>query len=113
MTKETTQVYIDKFSKRLNLALSKSGMSAAELSRKTGLSESIIASYRAGRYAPKQSRLYTIAQALGVTPGWLLGYDSDSQNLDNAIADLMSQMTEEQKSQALDYIKYLVNKGKD
>lgn len=63
------------FADRFNAALEQSGMSAAELSRLTGIPEGTISQYRKGLYAPKQKRLEMIARALHTTPTFLLGYD--------------------------------------
>lgn len=109
---ERTQTYINIFASRLNIAITKSGLSAADLCRKTGISESTIANYRAGRYAPKQKRIQILADVLGVTPGWLIGYDSE-ENLDEAIASLMTSLSQDQKSQVLDYIEFLASRDRD
>ena len=50
-------------------------MSAIELSRKSGISKSSISQYMSGFAVPKANRIYEIANALNVSPTWLLGYD--------------------------------------
>ena len=59
------------FAERLNQMLSMRGMTAAELSRKTGIGEATISNYRAGRITPKNDNAYLIASALKVSPSWL------------------------------------------
>ena len=63
------------FAKRLTEALSLRNMSAAEFSRRMGISEAVISQYRSGKYEPKQDRLDEFARALDVSEGWLMGYD--------------------------------------
>ena len=41
----------------------------------TGISKSFISSYLAGRFAPKADKLAAISKALGVSEGWLMGYE--------------------------------------
>ena len=65
----------NKFAQRLSLAISQSGMTPAEISRKTGITEGAISSYKAGRYKAKQDYVYLLSQCLGVSPGWLMGFD--------------------------------------
>lgn len=60
---------------RLNLALSTKGVTAAELSRRTGISKGSISQYKNGIVNPKQDRIYLIANALGINEAWLMGYD--------------------------------------
>lgn len=100
------------FAKRLNQALDLRGMTAADLSRKTGLDEGTISNYRKGRYMPKSDKLYLICDALNVTASWLFGYDVNPEKSDAAITDLFSQLPEQQQSQVLDYIRFLLNNQK-
>lgn len=63
------------FSKRLNIAIQKNGITQSELCTKTGIPKSAMSQYLAGYFEPKHDRLYVLAQALGVSEGWLMGYD--------------------------------------
>lgn len=65
------------FSERLNKALELTNTTAAELSRKTGISEATISNYRKGAYAPKGLRTTLIAEALCVNVEWLQGITDD------------------------------------
>ena len=60
---------------RMQLALSRANMKQVELSRLTGIDRGTINNYLYGKYAPKQDRIYMIADALRVNPAWLMGYD--------------------------------------
>lgn len=70
------------FSERLAEALSIREMTAAQLSRKTGIPEGTISCYKKGLYEAKQNRLWQIACALDVNPAWLMGYDVPMQQED-------------------------------
>ena len=63
------------FQYRLQKSLSEAGMTAAELSEKTGISEANISNYINGKYVAKQDKCYALALALGVDPGWLMTGD--------------------------------------
>lgn len=63
------------FAARLNQALSITGIKQIELSRLTGIYKGTINNYLLGKYEPKQDKLEKIAEALNVSPVWLMGYD--------------------------------------
>lgn len=62
----------NEFQERLRKLLSDKGVTASELSRISGIGKSDISNYLNGKYLPKQDKIYLIAQALGVDPGWLI-----------------------------------------
>lgn len=64
------------FKDRFNEALNIKNISPAELSKKTGISESTISQYRSGYSKPKKERLEIIAKALSVNPVWLMGFNT-------------------------------------
>lgn len=63
------------FADRLIEALSVRNMKPAELSRRTGIPEGTISQYKKGLYEPKQKKLHVIAETLGVSVDWLMGYN--------------------------------------
>lgn len=63
------------FGERLKEALDERKISAAELSRKTGISEGMISQYKSGAYVAKQKNLELFAKALDVSIPWLMGQD--------------------------------------
>lgn len=65
------------FTERLKTALDESGMTAADLARKSGINKGTISKYLHGGFIPKQSTIGTLATALNVSPAWLLGFDVD------------------------------------
>lgn len=63
------------FSQRLREALDARGMKQVELAEKSQISKSSISRYLKGDWEGKQSAVYALAKALGVTEAWLMGYD--------------------------------------
>lgn len=61
---------------RLLEALHMNNMNAAELAELTGIQKSSISRYLSGENIPRSSAINKMAEALGVTPSWLLGYDA-------------------------------------
>nr|DAH91940.1 MAG TPA: Repressor protein CI [Caudoviricetes sp.] len=66
------------FIKRLRQVMSERDVTQADLSRMTGLRSSSISDYLSGKYIPKLDKVTLIAQALSVSPTWLLGYDFEA-----------------------------------
>ena len=65
------------FAERLNEALSIRDVTAAELSRITGISEGSISQYRRGTFEAAQRNLDLIATALNISIPWLMGLVDD------------------------------------
>ena len=70
----------EKFIERLNSILQKRNLSQADLSKMTGIRSSSISDWLNGKYEPKQDKISIIADALNVSPVWLIGYDDTSSN---------------------------------
>ena len=73
---------IELFKDRLQQALDMRGMSAAELSRRCGVNKSGICRYLKGTVEPKPSAVKSVAEALGVSPAWLLGFDGEPKSVE-------------------------------
>lgn len=63
------------FKDRLKEALDAREITAADLSRKSGIDEGTLSNYKKGKYVPKQRKLEAIAVALNVSIPWLMGAD--------------------------------------
>lgn len=70
----------EKFIERLNSILQKRNLSQADLSKMTGIRSSSISDWLNGKYKPKQDKISIIAEALNVSPVWLIGYDDTASN---------------------------------
>lgn len=67
--------------KRLKDLMETREITAAELSRKSGIRASSISDYLKGKYEPKQDKIDKLAEALSVSPAWLMGYDAPMEKL--------------------------------
>ena len=70
----------NQFIERLNSILQKRNLSQADLSKMPGIRSSSISDWLNGKYEPKQDKIAIIADALNVSPVWLIGYDEPSTN---------------------------------
>lgn len=64
---------------RLQLMLDNFGLSQKEFAAKTGLTESTVCRYIQGSRIPNATSLVQIADSMGVSPNWILGYGSDDK----------------------------------
>lgn len=60
---------------RIRKALSMRNMTQTELCAKAKISKSSLSEYLNGKHEPGQDKVFILAQALGVDPVWLWGYD--------------------------------------
>lgn len=67
------------FQTRLKEAMERRGLRATDLANRTGLSKPRISQYLKGQYVPKSDAVLTIAEALGVTPAWLMGREEEPE----------------------------------
>lgn len=79
---------------RLQQALDRKGWKSVDLVEATGVPKGAISYYLSGKSKPKADRLYIIAQALGVSEAWLLGYEvpmhrTDDQKKNDQLAKLI------------------------
>ena len=66
---------VQDFKDRLKIAMSAMEMRPVDLCKKTGLKDSTISQYMSGYAEPKTDKLCLIANALDVSPVWLMGVD--------------------------------------
>lgn len=100
---------MNEFSKRLQIAMDNAGITQAGLSRVTGINQGTLNHYLRGRYLAKQDRVYTLAEALNVSPSWLMGLDDtvEAPDPDDGILVIYRSLSEAKKAEALRYMKYL------
>lgn len=95
---------------RLQTALDINNMTAAELSRKTGISKGSISQYLKGTIVPKQDKIYAFSQALNVTPAWLMAFDDPEPRLvSEEVRVLFNRLSSDRQHQALEYLHYLAS----
>ena len=96
------------FRKRLEEALAMRNMTAAELSRKSGVSEGMISTYRRGTCVPKRDKIYALANALNVSPAWLYGYEEPTADaLEEEVKIIFNSLPTHLQEQALMYLHFL------
>lgn len=76
---------------RLRTLMREKDITQAELSRLTGIRASSISDWLKGKYTPKQDKIALLADALHVTPAWLLGYGTDEDKKPKVI-DLQAEL---------------------
>lgn len=76
------------FVQRVKQAMSEQGISQSELVKLTGISRSGISQYLSGKNIPRQKALTAIADALNVSPEWLVEGDNKKITVQQA-AELM------------------------
>ncbi len=107
---------------RLKEALTLTGTKQIELARLTNIDRGTINNYLTGKYEPKQDKLSIIADALGVDPVWLMGYDVPMERQKNTpiepelnegekmLLSLFRQVPVESQQMVLDMIKIALKK---
>lgn len=106
------------FKERLQEALQVRNMTAAELSRQSGIDKGSLSNYLKGKFIPKQSKIDAMARALGVSPAWLLGYDVEMNKIDISVANdnimtILENLSQEDREKVTDYAKFLLSKSED
>ena len=97
---------IYKIKDRLNEALNMRGMTAAELAAATGLNKSSLSRYLTGENIPRSKAIGKMAEALNVSPAWILGYNVTIDG--KSIIDIdLSKLTEENKTRLQAYYQAL------
>jgi hypothetical protein len=66
------------FINRLKAVMAEHKITQTELAKRTGIRQSSISDWLNNRYEPKQDKVYILANALNVSPAWLLGYDDSN-----------------------------------
>lgn len=97
---------MEQFKDRLAQAMQIRNISAAELSKKSGLSKAQISQYVNGIYQAKQVALYKLATTLNVSEAWLMGHDvpMQRQTEEDQIHDLISDLSQSELKRISDFM---------
>lgn len=97
---------------RLIEAMELRGMTATELANKSGLAKSSVSRYLTGENIPRSIAIGKMANALNVSPAWILGYNLtiDGQEIPNIEID---KLTEENKTRLFAYYQALIDSQGD
>ena len=99
---------IYKIKDRLNEAMNLRGMTAAELASATGLYKSSLSRYLTGENIPRSKAIGKMAQALNVSPAWILGYNVTIDG--KAVIDIdLNNLTDENKTRLQAYYQALID----
>ena len=93
---------------RLAEALRLRDMTAAELSRRSGIDKGSISNYLKGKFNPKQNAIGSMAKALNVSPAWLMGYPVTLDGNEYEQIDFAS-LSEINKAKLMAYYQALVD----
>lgn len=103
---------IYKIKDRLNEALIMRGMTAAELANASGINKSSLSRYLTGENIPRSKAIGKMAQALNVSPAWILGYNVTIDGKSMIDIDLNS-LSEENKTRLQAYYQALLDSQKE
>lgn len=92
---------------RLFQILEERHITAKQISDMTGIATSNLTSWRKGVRNPKREAVELLAECLNVSPEYLAGSDQDHNALDLKIQSEIQQLSEEQKTDVLKYIKFV------
>ena len=96
---------------RLNEALRVRGMTASELAKASGLAKSSVSRYLTGENIPRSIAIGRMAQALNVSPAWILGYNLTMDGEEIRLE--IDKLTEENKTRLLAYYQALIDSQED
>ena len=100
------EYYLKNFSKRLKELLKENNMTQRQLSERTGLTESVICHYVAGRRFPDGIVLCNLANVLGVSIDYLIGNTTD-KGTDVALLNHIKSLTPKQKELAVSLVRVI------
>ncbi len=103
---------IYKIRERLNEALYMRGMTAAELANASGINKSSLSRYLTGENIPRSKAIGKMAQALNVSPAWILGYNVTIDGKTVIEIDL-NNLSEENRTRLQAYYQALLDSQKD
>jgi len=104
--------------RRLRSALTKSGLSQQELAEKSGVSKASISQYINGTHIPGNKKAGMIAEVLGCSPLWLMGFDvednaplRENKNIQRFM-ELLEPLSEEEQERLFNIMKMIINERK-
>ena len=92
--------------RRLQDALDRKGMTAAELAKKSGVSKSSISQYINGTHAPSNISSAKMAEVLGVNALWLMGFELPKPDIivcDDILIEAHKNLNEEGMKKLAEY----------
>ena len=94
---------------RLNEALKVRNMTAAELSKLTGLNKSSVSRYLSGSSIPRSLAIGNMARALHVNPAWILGYNVPMEAEETEPTMDINKLSKENQARLMAYYQALID----
>jgi len=73
-------MYVDAFSQKLKKARNNTGFTQREVSKETGITQSVLARYETGKLEPNIETLGILADFYDISVDWLLGTKRNDKN---------------------------------
>lgn len=84
------------------------GLTQEELGDKLGVQKSAIAKYENGRVENiKRSVIQKMAEVLGCTPSYILGFDDEDFSADDKLLEVTRNMSDEQIAKIIEYAQFI------
>lgn len=94
-----------KFSTRLREVLKEKGITQTELSKRTGISKSVISEWLSDKYEPKQDKVYIVAENLSISPSWLFGVSGEKE-FKSDVMSIYNQLTPPRQTKVYNFAEY-------
>ena len=96
---------MDTLKNRLDYAMKRAGKKQIDLVRDLGLPKSSVNQYLSGTSKQMDStRLYMIADYLGVNPVWLLGFDDTMNDTEKKLLNMFRSLSQEEMEKVMEYV---------
>lgn len=94
--------------KRIKTAMERRNYSISELARRSGLNKGTVSKYVNSQLEPKQNAIAALAQALNVSPAWLLGLDPEPDDIESLVLLEVQKLSKDGKVRVIDFVKFLL-----
>lgn len=105
---------MEDFKDRFNNAVEASGKTRAQISRETGITESMLSYYATGRTVPRRGKLMMICENIGASPGYLLfGEEAVTNASEEKMMEIYNQLDVKWQKDLINYGSYLLLKQEE
>ena len=111
---EEYQIDMPALTGRIDRLLAEQKLSAARMARDLGFSSGLYSQWKKGSGTPSAAKLLAVAQYLGVSVDYLLGYDPDESAVPlrrTIIAEIQA-LNEKSLEKVLDYVRFTADREK-
>ena len=87
------------------------GLTLEQVGNLVGVGKSTVRKWETGMIANmKRDKIASLAQALGTTPAYLMGWEETNNNEQNKLISLIEQLTDEETEELSNFVDYLISK---